>query len=149
MTKISIITINLNNREGLARTMQSVIGQTCFKYVDYIIVDGGSTDGSLDVIRENEKHLKHWVSEKDGGIYDAMNKGVGMAASEYCQFLNSGDTLHSSYVLERILPQLDADIVYGNPLVDGMAKQYPEVLPADYFLQDSLPHPASFIARLC
>lgn len=145
MSNISIITINLNNREGLARTMQSVIEQSCFRYVDYIIVDGDSTDGSLDVIRENERHLKHWVSEKDGGIYDAMNKGVGMADSEYCLFLNSGDTLHAPESIGLMLPYLTEDIVYGDLMIDGKVKHYADRLTKGYFLRESLPHPASFI----
>lgn len=146
MPKISVITINLNNKEGLERTIHSVVLQTFFDNVEYIVVDGGSTDGSIDVIRENERHLAHWVSEPDNGIYDAMNKGIDMASGDYCLFLNSGDTFFMPTSIQYVYPYLDADIVYGDLMIDGYKqKEYPDRLTLNYFQNDSLPHPSTFI----
>jgi glycosyltransferase involved in cell wall biosynthesis len=112
--KLSIITINFNNREGLKKTIESVIAQT-FRDYEYLVIDGGSTDGSVDVIKQYAAQITYWVSEPDKGIYDAMNKGIGQSKGEYCQFLNSGDTLHSDTVLEKVFSEEYAeDIVTGN-----------------------------------
>ena len=116
--KLSLITINRNNATGLDKTIQSVATQT-FKEIEYIIIDGASTDGSVDVIKNNDSlfaHLK-WISEPDSGIYNAMNKGIRMATGDYIQILNSGDILASSDVTERMISALnesDATILYGN-----------------------------------
>lgn len=100
--KLSIITINYNNAEGLRKTMESVLAQT-YTEIEYIIVDGASTDGSVDVIRElATRPTIKWVSEKDTGIYNAMNKGIRMATGEYIQILNSGDILAADDVTERM-----------------------------------------------
>lgn len=123
--KLSIITITYNNAEGLYRTIQSVQSQT-FRDFEHIIVDGGSTDGSVEIIRqyadneairlENSKadnlassphHLITslpiaWISEKDRGVYDAQNKGIRLAHGEYCYFLNAGDTFCADDVLGRM-----------------------------------------------
>ena len=97
----SIITINYNNKEGLERTIKSVLSQTCQDF-EYIIIDGGSTDGSADIIRRYAAHISYWVSEPDGGRYPAMNKGIKHATGDYLNFMNSGDTFHTSTVLEDI-----------------------------------------------
>ena len=123
--KLSIITINYNNAEGLRQTLASVAMQT-FREFEYIIVDGGSTDGSVDVIKEYENTIKQsvtieqstiqvkWSSEPDNGIYDAMNKGIEKASGEYLYFLNSGDVLADEKVIEGLMTQLgDADILVG------------------------------------
>ena len=118
--RLSVITINRNNAAGLEKTMQSVVGQT-FKDFEYIIVDGASTDGSVEVINKLEpefgERLK-WVSEPDKGIYNAMNKGLRMASGDYIQILNSADCLAAPDVTELMLAALDkADhpsILYGN-----------------------------------
>ena len=83
----SIITINFNNCDGLRRTIESVVNQTNDNY-EYIVIDGGSTDGSVDVIQKYSDRISYWVSEKDDGIYNAMNKGVRHAHGDYCLFLN-------------------------------------------------------------
>ena len=106
--KLSIITINYNNAEGLRKTMESVLAQT-YTEIEYIIVDGASTDGSVDVIRElATRPTIKWVSEKDTGIYNAMNKGIRMATGEYIQILNSGDILAADDVTERMMAALAA-----------------------------------------
>ena len=91
--KLSIITINLNNREGLQKTIESVISQT-FRDFEWIVIDGGSTDGSAELIKQYAAHFAYWVSESDKGIYNAMNKGIRQAKGEWLQFLNSGDQLY-------------------------------------------------------
>lgn len=112
--RLSIITINRNNAAGLQKTMESVFSQTC-KDFEYIVIDGASTDGSAEYIRAHADQLTYWVSEKDSGIYNAMNKGVRAAKGEYLLMLNSGDFLVDDRVIERILPELDGtDIVQGN-----------------------------------
>ena len=88
--KLSVITINYNNAEGLAKTMDSVFRQR-FSDFEYIVIDGGSTDGSKDLIVNNQDKIAYWCSEKDSGIYNAMNKGIREASGEYLLFLNSGD----------------------------------------------------------
>ena len=121
---LSIITINRNNAAGLDRTLRSVASQTC-KDFEYIVIDGASTDGSVEVIHKHENSLGSilkWVSEPDKGIYSAMNKGIKMASGEYLQFLNSGDCLCSDDVTGRMLEALRESgypsILYGNMLKD-------------------------------
>lgn len=121
---LSIITINRNNAAGLEKTMLSVESQTSDGY-EYIIVDGASTDRSVEVIQRLEKSFNgrlKWISEPDMGIYNAMNKGVAMASGMYVQFLNSGDCLASDDVTERMLEELSKNgypsILYGNLLKD-------------------------------
>lgn len=121
---LTIITINRNNASGLEKTMHSVVAQACRDY-EYVIVDGASTDGSVEVIRNLEASFDgrlKWISEKDKGIYNAMNKGIGMASGDYLQFLNSGDCLTSDDVTVRMLDALKANefppILYGNMLKD-------------------------------
>ena len=112
--KLSIITINLNNAEGLRKTIESVVFQTFTDY-EYIIIDGASTDGSVDIIKQYADKITYWVSEPDKGIYNAMNKGILQAKGEYCLFLNSGDWLLDDSVLDNIFSVVfDDDIVYGN-----------------------------------
>lgn len=121
--KLSIVTINYNNADGLRKTMESVFAQTC-KEFEYIVIDGASTDGSVEIIKEyaqkaesQEPRVKSviWTSEPDTGIYNAMNKGVRKATGEYVLMLNSGDYLVDEHVIERIIPELDGtDIVQGN-----------------------------------
>ena len=93
---ISIITINYNNKSGLSRTIESVINQT-YSNIQYIIIDGASTDGSKKIIKKYEHHISYWISEPDSGIYNAMNKGVDKAVGDYLLFLNSGDYLHGKH----------------------------------------------------
>ena len=150
--KLSIITINRNNKDGLEKTIRSVIAQTCRDY-EYIVIDGASTDGSAEIIRQYEKKIYCWISEPDQGIYNAMNKGVSHATGEYVLFLNSGDYLCDSSVLAEMLPNLTGEgIVYGDLMFmpesgEGSVFVYPEVLDIDYFMERSLGHPASFIKR--
>lgn len=103
MKKISIITVNLNNQSGLERTARSVVEQTALGFVEWIIIDGGSNDESVDVIHKYKDDVAYWVSERDHGIYNAMNKGVAQAHGEYVLFLNSGDELAGKDVIEKFI----------------------------------------------
>lgn len=117
MTKISIITISYNNLEGLKRTVHSVLSQS-YKDYEYIVVDGGSNDGSKEYLEANSAHITRWVSEPDKGIYNAMNKGIAMATGKYCIFMNSGDHFFSATTLEDAAPQLDGtDYCVGRTIV--------------------------------
>jgi len=149
---LSIITINYNNRDGLQKTINSVVRQT-FKDFEWIIVDGGSTDGSHELIAQNADLFSYWVSEPDKGIYNAMNKGIKVAKGDYLQFLNSGDWLYDDTSLERCFSHpFTSDIVYGDFYFvkrDGqMVKScFPNPLTLSYLYHYSLGHNASFIKR--
>lgn len=127
-TKLSIITINRNNAAGLRKTMKSVFSQT-YRDFEYIVVDGASTDESVEVIRASALQAGglsfKWISEPDTGIYNAMNKGLKMAHGEYTLMLNSGDYLVDQHVIERIIPQFDGtDIIQGNTIEEREGKTY-------------------------
>ena len=107
---ISIVTIAYNCAEAIERTIRSVLAQQYPDY-EYIIIDGGSTDGTVDIIRKYERHLAYWVSEKDRGISDAFNKGIAVAKGEYINLLNAGDTYISPTTLSEAQPHLTAPIV--------------------------------------
>lgn len=152
---ISIITINLNNKEGLKETINSVISQT-YKDIEYIIIDGCSTDGSVEVIKEYEDKISYWVSEVDKGIYNAMNKGIRASRGDYLLFLNSGDHIIENNVLEKVSQYLDGtDFVYGNEWkINDKNKGsrpyeaiYPDKLDESFFRRTSLPHQSTFIRR--
>ena len=96
---ISVITICFNNKAGLKRTLDSIAQQT-LKPFELIVIDGGSTDGSVECIKQNEHIISYWVSEKDNGPYNAMNKGIERASGDFCIFMNSGDIFYSNSSLE-------------------------------------------------
>jgi glycosyltransferase involved in cell wall biosynthesis len=146
--KLSVITINYNNAIGLRKTIESVVNQT-FRDYEYIIIDGGSTDGSVDVIKEYADKIDYWVSEPDKGIYNAMNKGVAAAHGEYTNFLNSGDSYYSNFILSEIFnKEYEEDILSGNVHTDkGNVYSSPEEVTMEFFYNGTLPHPASFIRK--
>ncbi len=149
--KISIITINFNNAEGLQRTLESVVNQRFLAY-EFVIIDGGSTDGSVAILQQNTSKINFWVSEPDKGIYNAMNKGIRHAKGEYLLFLNSGDELSNENSLFSIHEHLHTEeIIYTDLIIKDQqakyTKHYPDKLSYSHFLVDSLPHPASFIRK--
>lgn len=146
--KLSIITINYNNRDGLRKTIESVVGQT-FRDFEYLIIDGGSTDGSVEVIKEYADKIDYWVSERDKGIYNAMNKGVLVAHGDYLLFLNSGDWLVNDDVFQRLFSEeLYADIVSCSLLSDnGGVMPSPHRVTFEFFIRGTLPHPSTLIRR--
>lgn len=142
--RYSVITINYNNKEGLIRTIKSVINQTNSKY-EYIIIDGGSTDGSVDVIKQHASEISYWISEKDNGIYHAMNKGVAQAHGDYLIFMNSGDCFHSQNVLDNVV-KYEEDIVCGQVSTFPSGHHKDTITLVD-LMRMSLPHQAMFIKR--
>ena len=145
--KLSIITVNFNDAEGLERTIKSVISQTFHDY-EFIIIDGGSIDGSVDVIKQYENHIDYWVSEKDGGIYPGMNKGLRQAKGDYLNFMNGGDCYHSEDVLEKIFAlETDADIITGTHSENGIRNVGKEGVTMLDLYKWAIDHQASFIRR--
>ena len=145
---ITIVTINLNNKEGLKRTIESVVNQPFFDKVEYVIIDGGSTDGSVDVIKEYDDNIAYWCSEPDGGIFPAMNKSIEHINGDYVLYLNSGDILNKNNVIERVYGELDKDIVYGNEYKVNNKKtlaRFPDNLNENFFKKSALPHQSTFI----
>lgn len=147
--KLSIITINYNNKEGLQRTIDSVICQT-WRDFEWIIIDGGSTDGSKELIEQYQNHFSYWCSEPDKGVYNAMNKGISKAKGEYLNFMNSGDVFHESSTLEKVFHEkLFGDIVYGDCILirDGKGQlwSFPHHVNLDFFYSDNICHQAMFI----
>lgn len=110
---LSVITIVYNNVDHIERTIRSVINQT-HPHIEYIIVDGGSTDGTLSVIEKYKDRIARLISERDKGIYDAMNKGLSLATGDYVLFMNSGDEIYSPDTVEKVFASApEADIYYG------------------------------------
>lgn len=146
--KLSIITINRNNREGLLATLDSVLGQTARAEFEYIVVDGASSDGSVEEIGQRSSKIDKWVSERDSGVYNAMNKGVAMSSGDYCLFLNSGDILHNYNTVSSVLPYLKGEDILSGKMVftkNNIQMYADEPLTLGFFFQRSLPHPATFI----
>lgn len=162
--KLSIITINYNDAQGLKRTLESVATQT-YRDIEHIIVDGGSTDNSVDVIKEYAFTVNSlsvhsfnvsWSSEKDKGIYDGMNRGIRKATGEYIQILNSGDTLVAPDVLERIVLALAnsqyPELLYGNCIdvhADGTKFSHGPTVEysLEYLYKSTYPHETTFFRR--
>lgn len=142
--RFSIITINYNHKEGLRRTIESVVRQTNTDY-EYIIIDGGSTDGSVDIIRQHACDISYWVSEKDNGVYNAMNKGIAHANGDYLIFMNSGDCFHTPSALDT-MKGYQEDIICGQVSTFPSGHHKPTISLVD-LLRISLPHQAMFIKR--
>jgi glycosyltransferase involved in cell wall biosynthesis len=152
--KISIITVSLNSAHTIERTILSVLGQRGCDF-EYIIIDGGSDDGTVDIIKKYENRLAYWVSEPDGGIYDAMNKGVGVATGEIVAFLNSDD-----YYLETDCLQRMTALFVADPTMDIIAGRMVVIDENDLIIGYSInreletlcykmafAHPATFVKR--
>ena len=151
MSLISIITINLNNLEGLKKTVHSVFEQD-YPKIEYLIIDGNSTDGSIEFIKSQESKIDYWSAEQDGGIYDAMNKGIVKANGEYLLFLNSGDIFsYQESISKLIYDNLNYDIIYGKIAINKISSleviKYPSILTLNYFRYATLPHQASLIKK--
>jgi glycosyltransferase involved in cell wall biosynthesis len=128
--------------------MASVMEQS-FNDFEYIVIDGFSTDGSVEVIKSNQKNIHYWISEEDSGIYNAMNKGIKVAKGDYILFLNSGDVLTGPTALSDFInhPGFEGDIIYGDYKFETGEKIYPDVLPPNYFMKTSLPHQSTFFKK--
>lgn len=149
MPIFSIITVSYNEKRNIQKTIDSVLGQT-FHDFEYIVVDGGSTDGTKDIIQQHGRHLAWWCSEPDGGIYNAMNKGVTHATGNYVIFMNAGDWLHDEHVLENVYKSgMRADIIEGHTIrADKMVRQravYEDIF--EHLFTDNISHQGAFIRR--
>lgn len=152
--KLSIITINYNNKAGLEKTIQSVIYQTSHDF-EWVIIDGGSTDGSKELILNlnSNVNLAYWCSEPDNGIYNAMNKGIAHATGNYLHFLNSGDCLVDENVIGDFnLLSCSEDIVAGDIILDGNQTKRlnsPEEceIDFDFFKHSIVRHPSTYMKR--
>lgn len=148
--KLSVITINLNNKAGLQQTMNSILAQTC-KEFEWIVVDGGSIDGSKELIEQYREHISWWCSEPDTGIYNAMNKGVRHSTGEYLLFLNSADYLFDKDVLYKVIPLLQGkDYYVGDEKRDNyyVRQQLSTIQQIVKIIATTcLPHQSTFINR--
>lgn len=143
----SVITINYNNLAGLQRSFESVSKQSSRSDIEYIVIDGGSTDGSADFLQNNKAEIDVLVMEKDGGIYDAMNKGLNASTGKYVWFINSGDAIYANNTAEELLllAKKDSDIIFGDTMfinnkgeeIGLISKLKPQILPLHL-------HPKSF-----
>lgn len=150
--RLSIITINYNDANGLRNTFESIKRQTC-KDFEYIVVDGNSNDASLSVIKEYEDCISKWISEPDTGIYNAMNKGARMSSGDYMLFLNSGDFLYSDNAIQSVLAEtFDEDIIccslYSFNKKTGIYNLPPRNVSLYTFIGGgSMLHPSTLIGR--
>lgn len=153
--KVSIITVNYNDGKGLRATAESIINQTCFDALEWIVIDGGSTDGSVDVIKEYADKITYWVSEPDKGIYNAMNKGVAQARGEYLLFRNAGDLMYDDKVIENFVnhPAFGKyDHYTGHIEIRNNGKWWKDIAPLKTLSLHTLYHPvilhpATFMRR--
>ena len=149
MKKFSVITIVLNDLAGIKRTAKSVQGQK-YKNFEWIVIDGGSTDGTREYVEALPVQPDYWVSEPDGGVYCAINKGVRHASGEYVICMNAGDVFHSEKVLEKVANRkLAADVVYGDWIKSrSTGNEFcaaPVILPKFYFFNNNICHQAMFV----
>jgi len=123
--KVSFITVVFNNKTNLEKTISAIVNQK-YTNTEIVIIDGGSTDGTLDIIKKYEDVISYSVSEKDKGIYDAMNKGLKAANGDYVWFMNSGDVPFDDYILMKVFDTCkDGDVYYGDTeMVDEYGKSY-------------------------
>ena len=153
MPLFSIITVSLNARHVIKRTVRSIANQEERNF-EWIVIDGGSTDGTAELVKDTGL-TSYYISEKDNGIYNAMNKGIDAAQGEYCLFLNAGDELYSPFTLREIEKTLTTDIVVGRMQV--VCHEKPEKnkiqdfskqdIRKKYLYSRTLPHPATFIKK--
>jgi glycosyltransferase involved in cell wall biosynthesis len=149
--RLSIITINRNNKSGLEKTIGSVVCQTFSDY-EYIVIDGASDDGSVDIIKKYAPQITYWVSEPDTGIYNAMNKGILKARGDYCLFLNSADFLIEKETLKNVFMEIDAtervDVYYSDCLYsDGRGDVYPDAIDTNFLINYMVNHQNTLTRR--
>lgn len=149
--KLSIITINYNNALGLQKTIESVVNQS-FTDFEFVVVDGGSSDESVEVIKKYESKITKWISEKDNGIYNALNKGIQLATGEYLLFLNSGDILYNNEVLKNNFNHLDGTAIISFDIqVKGQGidqiNQHPDEIQFSFLFDETLAHQSTVIQK--
>lgn len=158
--KVSVVTVCFNSVETIEETILSVVDQT-YDNVEYIIIDGGSTDGTVDIIKkyaeggaELGKHrheVSHWISEPDKGIYDAMNKGIAIASGDYINFMNSGDKFTDAIVLKQVVEgiNVNSDVLYGDCLLvyDSYSVYHKAKYLSGHDINLPFNHQAAFVKR--
>lgn len=153
--KISIITVCYNSYSTIEKTILSVASQT-YKNIEYIIVDGNSKDNTIDIIKKHENNVTNWISEPDKGLYDAMNKGIGMATGDIVGILNSDDTFHSNTVIEEVVnyhKKNDIGASVGNIVQHKENGKIVRLYSSKYWNPEKLtigfmpPHPSIFFKR--
>lgn len=151
MARLSIITICYNEVGRIQKTLDSVINQS-FRDFDWIVIDGGSTDGTKEILQQHSENFKIFISEKDGGIYNAMNKAIALATGQYLFFLNAGDYFSGNDVLIQIFShELHADFVYGNITIIGincsqLLLMPPQITP-EFLYRKTIPHQSTFTKK--
>lgn len=149
MAYFTIITVCLNEERGIRRTCESIIRQS-FVDFEWIVVDGGSTDNTLSILEDFRSRITSLTSEKDEGIYDAMNKGLKIASGNYIVFMNGGDSFSSHNVLQKVAAASTSDIIYGDIYFDeggGRRMDFPDKINPEYFLNKMIPPQATFYRR--
>ena len=147
--KFLIITVCFNEVTHIRETCESVVGQSCVDF-EWIVVDGGSTDRTVEILEEYREKITVLISESDNGIYHAMNKGIQRAKGEYLIFLNGGDSFVDKDILQGVKDELSADLIYGDLLTSGNPPskiRFPEALSKKDLLKKMFPHQATFIRR--
>ena len=145
--KISVVTVVFNDHLHIEQTLCSVLNQT-YDNIEYIVIDGGSTDGTVSIIKKYEKRLAYWISEPDKGVYDAMNKAISHVTGTYVSFMNSGDSFYSNETLNEVFTKgLDKDVIFGDVFmkyttVKSFVRRYNNLNPCS--LSRNLCHQATF-----
>lgn len=147
---VTIITVTYNAEQFLERTIKNIIEQN-YKNIEYIIIDGNSTDGTIDIIKKYEKYISYWISEPDNGLYDAMNKGIDIATGSWINFMNAGDMFSETNTISNVSKNFNEDyqIICGDILRGENYSVYQKTLGLDY-AYDSVfvNHQASFTNTL-
>ena len=153
VNKISVVTVCLNSATTISHAIESVKSQS-FEAIEYIVVDGGSTDETIEIVKKNANLIDRFISEKDNGIYDAMNKGIEMATGDAIYFLNSDDSIHDKHVVrdvvDRFNEQSTLDLLYGNVIYkddDHLDHRSFHHLTKKNILFENLCHQAVFAKR--
>jgi glycosyltransferase involved in cell wall biosynthesis len=148
--KLSIITVCRNIKDTIQRTCESIINQT-WQDFEWIVVDGGSTDGTVEILKRYKDRIDILISEPDNGIYNAMNKGIKIATGEYLNFMNGGDSFYDNGVLEKVFKnkEYSADILYGWQYfkVENNFRKFTEQLTKEKLCSTGIGHQAEFIKK--
>ena len=147
--KFTIVTVCRNEAVGIRRTIESICSQT-FQQFEWVVIDGGSTDGTVDELTKVKDRISTFISEEDSGVYNAMNKGLKHATSSYVIFMNGGDAFYDQNSLGVYNDHIGPDILYGNLLFTGTSerlKTYPSEIKKNYFLKGTIPHQACAVLK--
>ncbi|MBE7706629.1 MAG: glycosyltransferase [Cyanobacteria bacterium SIG30] len=153
MVKLSIITVCYNIKDDIEKTCESIVNQS-WQDFEWIVVDGGSTDGTLEILKKYQDRINILISEKDNGIYNAMNKGIKLASGKYLNFMNGGDSFYHNNILKSIFDNKEylSDVLYGhgyrklnNPA--NNVSYAPQVLNKDFLFFRTIHHQSAFIKK--